>query len=177
MERQRILRVKAESFHDRLDFIAVPYLEHQLSRRRKAGVAVEGQIKRFFEQLRQNISKIPAFGDDFNAVSGKIVGKQQDAEALRQSAAMFLGQNPADLRLGGRGKRACHGETTFPNVIYTLPDTNLRLQPDAAFLIDLLGHLGQQSLHIRRRRAAQIDGNVTVRWKTARESWSARILP
>ncbi len=35
---------------------------------------------------------------------------------------------------------------------------DLRLQPDAAFLIDLLGHLGQQSLHIRRRRAAQIDG-------------------
>lgn len=47
MERQCVLRVKAEGFHDRLDFIAVPYLEHQLSRRRKAGVAVEGQIKRF----------------------------------------------------------------------------------------------------------------------------------
>ena len=113
MERQCVLRVKAEGFHDRLDFIAVPYLEHQLSRRRKAGVAVEGQIKSFFEQLRQNISKIPAFGDDFNTVSGEIVGKQQNAEALRQSAAMFLGQNPADLRLGGRGKRACHGETTL----------------------------------------------------------------
>ena len=36
------------------------------------------------------------------------------------------------------------------------------LPMDAAFPVDLIGHLGQQRLHVRRRRAAQIDGESGV---------------
>ena len=44
---------------------------------------------------------LPTLRDDTDAFIAKAITKQQNAKALRQSAALLMGYDAADLRLGG----------------------------------------------------------------------------
>ena len=54
-----------------LFFLFFPDLEYQLAGRGKAGIAVEGNIKGFFEELGQDIGKLPAFRNNSDSVKRK----------------------------------------------------------------------------------------------------------
>ena len=108
MQRQGIPLGKAEGLHDGGELPLLPNLKHQFPRSRQTGITVKVQIKGLLEQLGQHMGKLPAFGDDFDAVVLKAVAVEQDSEALGQGAAGLCGQHPADFRPGGGGKRQIH---------------------------------------------------------------------
>ena len=104
MEHHGILGRESAAVHDPVDLVRIGDLKHQLAGGFQTGEAVEIHIEGFLEDLRQELSKFPAFGDDFNIIGGKAVAVQQDAEAFRQGAAGLLGKYPAHLRLGCAGE-------------------------------------------------------------------------
>jgi uncharacterized protein YccT (UPF0319 family) len=99
VQRQCIFGTETEGIHDDIDFFLIDNLEDQLSGSFHAGENVKIQIEGSLEQFGQQICEVAAFGDDFDAVSGKTVAVEQNAEALRQSAAIPVGENFANFRL------------------------------------------------------------------------------
>ena len=108
MQCQGVPPGKAEGLHDGRELSLISDLKHQLSGSGQAGIAVKIQVKGFLKKLGQHMGKLPAFGDDFNAVVLEAVAVEQDAEALSQGAAGLARQHPADFRPGGGGKGQGH---------------------------------------------------------------------
>ena len=106
-------RFGAEGIHDLPDLIWIINLKHQLSGGFHAGIAVEGQIEGFFEELGKDIGEFPALRNDFDAVTLEGIAEEQNAEAFRQSAAVSVGENPADLCLGRCREGNSHAQASF----------------------------------------------------------------
>ena len=112
VQRQSILRRKAKSGHDMGNLIRLHDLKHQLTGRFHTREGIKGQIKCFFKQFGDNIGKFSAFRNNFNAIGGKMIAKQQNSEALCQCTAMLAGNGMACLCLCGGGKR--HYQRNLP---------------------------------------------------------------